>query len=80
MPSRTIRASEIGAFLYCKKAWWHARQGVQSENQAELLGGSELHRHHGQAVLTSSYMRWLAYSLLFLGLAVLTFYFTGQIF
>ena len=80
MPGRTIRASEIGAFLYCKKAWWHARQGIESENQAELLAGSELHRRHGEAVITSGCLRWIAYALILLALAILTFYFTGQMF
>jgi len=59
---RAIRASEIGAYLYCKRAWWYQQQGVQSENETELSGGSSFHRAHGRRVLIARLMRaagWL---------------------
>jgi hypothetical protein len=40
---RVIRASEIGAYAYCRKAWWHRLQGVQSENQTEMDAGTAYH-------------------------------------
>jgi len=54
---RTIRASEIGAYLYCRRAWWYRAQGVEPENQAELAGGSEFHRSHGRAVVSNQFTR-----------------------
>ncbi len=75
---RIIRASEIGAFLYCQRAWWYQRQGVQSENQSELAAGSELHERHGRAVMTGSCLRTLAYIILLLAVVILAIYLTRQ--
>ena len=61
---RTLRASEIGAFLYCRRAWWYQRQGHPSENQPEMAGGSEYHRQHGRQYLKILFQRWLARALL----------------
>ncbi|OGO65362.1 MAG: hypothetical protein A2Z45_04085 [Chloroflexi bacterium RBG_19FT_COMBO_55_16] len=76
---RTIRASEIGAYLYCQRAWWLQRQGYVSENQAELAGGNELHYHHARRVMVSGALRLLAYALFLLGLVILTIYISGQL-
>ena len=75
---RTIRASEIGAYLYCQRAWWYQRRGVPSENKAELAGGTELHYRHGRSVIAAGLLRTAAYALLLLALALLAAYFTGQ--
>jgi CRISPR/Cas system-associated exonuclease Cas4 (RecB family) len=66
---KTVRASEIGTYLYCKRALWYHLQGVPSENKAELLAGSELHERHGRTVVTSGCLRTVAY-LLFLSALV----------
>lgn len=66
---KTVRASEIGTYLYCKRALWYHLQGTPSENTAELLSGSELHERHGRSVLTSNCLSVLA-SLFFLSALV----------
>ena len=48
---RTIRASEFVSYLYCQRAWWYQLKGKQSENQTELVGGSEFHHRHGRQIL-----------------------------
>ena len=71
---KILRASEIGSYLYCQRAWWYQRQGIESENLAELVSGSQLHERHGQAVLVSCCLRVLAYLLLLAALVLLTIY------
>ena len=76
---RPIRASEIGSFLYCKRAWWYQRRGIESTNVEELAEGTELHHQHGRAVLASGLVRMLAYGLLLVALVLFTIYVTNQI-
>ena len=66
-----IRASEIGSYLYCRRSWWYRKQGLESENQAELAGGTELHRQHGRKVMASGILRLAGYVLLLVALALL---------
>lgn len=54
---RAIRASEISAYLFCKRAWWYQQQGIQSENEIEMSGGSSFHRAHGRRVLSARLVR-----------------------
>jgi len=71
---KTVRASEIGTYLYCQRAWSYQRQGAPTENQTELLQGSELHEQHGRTVLASGCLRVLAYALLLAALVTGTVY------
>ncbi|MBU0510197.1 MAG: hypothetical protein KJ638_00655 [Chloroflexi bacterium] len=74
-----IRSSDIGNYLYCRRAWWYRRKGFESENQAELASGSELHRVHGRKVLAAGLMRTLGFLLLLLALVLLVAYCTAQL-
>jgi CRISPR/Cas system-associated exonuclease Cas4 (RecB family) len=66
-----IRASEIGTYLYCRRAWWYRKQGVESENQAELATGTELHRQHGRKVIATGLLQIVGYLLLLAALVLL---------
>ena len=79
MTRRTIRASEIGAYLYCRRAWWYQQNGEPSQNQAELAAGSELHYRHGRLALRLGCLRLAAYGLILAGLALLAIYLTRGI-
>ena len=35
-----IRSSDIGNYLYCRRAWWYRKQGIESDNRAELAAGT----------------------------------------
>jgi hypothetical protein len=68
---RTIRASELGSFLFCRRAWWYQSQGVPSQNQSELAGGSKFHRQHGRGVIFSGLLRTAGWLLILAALIVL---------
>jgi len=62
---RVIRASEIGLYVYCARAWWlNVVQGYASANVAELAAGREAHTRHGRAVMGYHRGRQIATSLL----------------
>ncbi len=59
-----IRASEIGSYLYCRRAWWYKKQGIESENKGEMATGTELHRQHGRKVVAAGFLQTAGYVLL----------------
>ena len=76
---RVIRSSDIGNYLYCHRAWWYRKQGFESENQAELASGTELHRVHGRKVLAAGLLRTVGFVLLLAALVLLVAYCTAQL-
>ena len=74
-----IRSSDIGNYLYCLLAWWYKKQGLVSENQAELAAGTQLHHKHGRQVLASGITRTVGLILLMIALVMLVAYCTAQI-
>ncbi len=68
---RVIRASEIGEYIYCHRAWWLGRvQGVENANRAQLDAGLVRHRAHGQLVRRADSLRRAAVSLILLALVL----------
>ena len=63
---KIIRASEIGTYQFCHRAWWYRLQGYEPENKADMLGGSELHEKHGRVVMASNCLQLVAYGSLLL--------------
>lgn len=60
-----IRASEVGEYVYCARAWWLRRvAGLEPAGRARREAGSALHRRHGRG------LRWSGL-LLAAGLALL---------
>jgi len=46
-----VRASDIGAWAFCNRAWWLANiQHAEHENPAALSRGDKAHAAHGQSV------------------------------
>ena len=59
--SRIIRASEIGQYKYCARAWWLGSvMNVQSANVREMAQGEAMHKQHGQTVWWAGALRVLA--------------------
>jgi len=74
-----IRSSDIGNYLYCRRAWWYRKQGLESDNRAEMAAGTQLHQKHGRQVLASNLTRTAALVLLLLALVLLAAYCTARI-
>lgn len=75
-----IRASDIGSYLYCRRAWWYRKQGVESENQAELASGTEIHEQHGRKVMAAGLLQIAGYVLLLAAIAIAVYEMTGVLF
>ncbi len=67
-----LRASEIGVYLFCQRAWGYQQQGYPSANQESLVEGENLHRRHERQVLQLGCLRWSAAGLFLLALFLLT--------
>ena len=67
-PTPVIRASEIGQYVFCHRAWWLGTvQGHRSANEAALAAGTETHVRHGRTVAASHRWQRAGYVLLVLG-------------
>ncbi|MFQ5814396.1 MAG: hypothetical protein ACE5I2_14560 [Anaerolineae bacterium] len=68
-PGQVIRASELGEYAYCARAWWLGRVlGYRSANLERMAAGEAAHVRHGQKVVSSGRLRRWAYVLLVLAL------------
>lgn len=48
---RLIRASEIGEYVYCRRAWWlHRSVGLEPAGRERRAQGAALHTQHGRRV------------------------------
>ena len=74
-----IRSSDIGNYMYCRRAWWYRKQGLESENQAELAAGTLLHQRHGRQVLASNLNRMVGLILIMVALVLLVAYCTARL-
>jgi CRISPR/Cas system-associated exonuclease Cas4 (RecB family) len=69
---RFIRASEIGEYVYCRRAWWlHHSVGLEPAGRERRERGTALHTRHGRQVWFSHLLLLAAAALLVLALALL---------
>jgi hypothetical protein len=69
---RVVRASELGQYSFCAKAWWLGSvDGVPSANVREMDAGTSAHEQHGQAVQISVWLNRVGVACLILGVLVL---------
>lgn len=75
----TLRASEIGTYIFCKRAWWYQKQGYSPSNQRELAAGTKIHFQHTRLVMVSGCLRTVAYALFIIAIMLLAVYLTQQL-
>jgi CRISPR/Cas system-associated exonuclease Cas4 (RecB family) len=64
-----IRASEVGEYVYCARAWWLRRvAGEEPDGQARRDLGTAMHAAHGRGVALSGLALWGGLLLLGAGL------------
>lgn len=66
-----VRATEIGRWAYCRRAWWLAAQGHENRKRAQLAAGIAAHERHGRRVALGLRLRLLAFLCLGLGFVLL---------
>ncbi len=68
-----IRASEIGAYVYCRRAWWLKRVAeYEQQGRTEVLeAGVSAHARHGRTVRRSQWQRQIALGLFVGGLLLI---------
>ena len=76
---RIIRASEIGTYLFCKRAWGYHNQGFESQNKTELTEGTAFHEDHGRQVLLAGFFRLAAWIALLVALILAAVWLTMQL-
>jgi len=69
--SRMIRASEIGAFAFCERAWGYAVRGEPSERQPAIDAGQDFHQGRLRRVMWSEAVRRIGIACLILAVAAL---------
>jgi hypothetical protein len=71
-----IRASEVGLYTFCARAWWLGQVlGYRSANLAEMQRGAVQHRAHGRTVVSFHRLRRVAVILLVLAGIALAIWF-----
>lgn len=79
MSYRVIKASEIGEYVYCNRAWWLRRTyDIRPQNIRELQQGTAYHQEHGGQVRLAILIKRMALVFLFLAISVLVFWFLSQ--
>lgn len=69
-----IRASEIGDYVYCRRAWWLRRvRGAASANATQMQAGTRHHEQHGRLVHRAIWAQRVAYVALFCAIAALVY-------
>ncbi len=68
---KIIRASEIGTYQFCHRAWWYQQQGFEPDNKLEIAFGNEMHENHARMVQRGNCLQFIAYVSLLLAVLII---------
>jgi len=80
-PTPIIRASEIGQYEFCARAWWLSRvKGYPSSHAVAMADGRNAHWQHGLLVQRAGRVRILGWALLVAAglMALVAIYLVGK--
>jgi hypothetical protein len=61
MSREMLRASELGSFLYCQRAWGYGKQNTPSSQVGKQNAGSLWHDRHSRNTLGAGCLRTAGY-------------------
>jgi len=64
-----VTASELGDWIYCRRAWWYTRQGAARDTDPRLAAGTAGHTVIARQVTRIEQQRGLALRLMVAALA-----------
>jgi hypothetical protein len=74
MSYKWTNASELGEYLYCRRAWWYKNiRSLKSTNARRMQSGARIHARHGRRVRRLPWLRGLAYVLIFVAILISVF-------
>lgn len=73
-----IRASDIGLYVFCARAWRLRADGYESAKHAEMAAGTQAHAAHGRQVAISQYAQRLSLVLFVLALIIAVLMFVSR--
>lgn len=63
-------ASEVGTYLFCKRAWRFEQEGAPSSRAPERTAGTAYHARHGERVASTERVGGIARGLLMLAIVL----------
>ena len=64
-----VRASSLGEYVYCARAWWLRRTGVEPTRGGERrAAGTRWHESHGRSVARARRLRLVAFACFYLAI------------
>lgn len=68
---RYINASEVGTYLFCRRAWAFQREGAPSSREPERQAGTAHHVRHGERIAAGERTGGIARALLVVAVILL---------
>lgn len=53
MTEETVRASELGEFVFCRRAWWYRQQGMRPQDDEARSRGQVWHEAQARRTLNA---------------------------